>query len=86
MGAIYLLGKILDENTELLKTLTVSYVLSLIINQGLLQYKTFMILSFRILTAFSAHLAKFDLLAVWPLEQEKAVALWSKHLIGLNAL
>ena len=32
MGAIYLLGKILDENTELLKTLTVSYVLSLIIN------------------------------------------------------
>lgn len=32
MGIIYLLGKILDENTELFKTLTVSYVLSLIIN------------------------------------------------------
>lgn len=32
MGAIYLLGKILDENTELLKALTVSYVFSLIIN------------------------------------------------------
>ena len=32
MGAIYLLGKILDENTELIKSLTVSFVLSLIIN------------------------------------------------------
>lgn len=32
MGAIYLLGKILDENIELIKSLTVSYVFSLIIN------------------------------------------------------
>lgn len=32
MGSIYLLGKILDENTELFKTLIVSYTLSLIIN------------------------------------------------------
>lgn len=32
MGIIYLLGKILDENTEIFKTLAVSYVLSLIIN------------------------------------------------------
>ncbi len=32
MGSIYLLGKILDENTELFKTLVVSYVFSLILN------------------------------------------------------
>lgn len=32
MGVIYLLGKIFNENTELFKTLTVSYVLSLIYN------------------------------------------------------
>ena len=32
MGVVYLLGKIFDENTELIKTLAVSFVLSLIIN------------------------------------------------------
>ncbi len=32
MGVVYLLGKIFDENTELIKTLAVSFILSLIIN------------------------------------------------------
>lgn len=73
MGSIYLLGKILNENTELIKSLTVSYVLSLIINPASINSISFQL----------SYLAVFILSGIYPYIQTKLYKGKSKLIRGI---